>query len=173
MRRIITVVIALLCLVGLGRLKAQPAAGQNYESQTGVPSNNVMYPVPGGFVNLDTGNLFLKFPLVSLPERAGRPYTLSLVYNSVFWAGVADSPYTMYYPQTYGGLSLSGDYGGHPYPRYDTFQDTTSPCPSNYPNGPADVYRNYRVVDSNDLYRRPREPAALLCKPMMDQKPMS
>jgi RHS repeat-associated protein len=149
MRRIVSVVIALLCLVGAARLNAQPAAGQNYTTQTGVPSNNAMYPVPGGAVNLDTGNLFLKFPLVSLPERSGRPYTLSLVYNSVFWSAVADAPYAMYYPQTYGGLSLSVDFGGQPYPSHDTFPDTANPCPLAYPGGDAEVYTNYRVVDSN------------------------
>lgn len=128
------------------------ASAQNYYTQTGVPLGTMTYPVPGGVVNLDKGNLFLKFPLVSIPQRAGRPITLSLVYNSTFWQVLSNAPpsgNTMYYPENSAGISLVADWGNYPIAQYDTIPDSLDPCPANYPDGEADQFYNYRTVDSN------------------------
>jgi RHS repeat-associated protein len=145
MRRIYTVV-GLLLFAFIATVEAQT---QNYyNTQTGVPPGTMQYPVPGGVANLDTGNLFLKFPLASIPQRSGRPVTLSLVYNSNFWANVDFLPpatAAWYYPVNNGGLNLTIDWGAYPFAQHDTTQDP-SQCPL---GGIAEIYNDYRTVDSN------------------------
>jgi RHS repeat-associated protein len=145
MRRIYTVV-GMLLFAFIATVEAQT---QNYyNTQTGVPPGTMQYPVPGGVANLDTGNLFLKFPLASIPQRSGRPVTLSLVYNSNFWANVDFLPpatAAWYYPVNNGGLNLTIDWGAYPFAQHDTTQDP-SQCPL---GGIAEIYNDYRTVDSN------------------------
>jgi YD repeat-containing protein len=146
MRRI-HVVVGLLLFAFLAAVEAQT---QNYYTLTGTPSGMTLYPVPGGFVNLDNGNLFLKFPLASIPQRSGQPVTLSLVYNSSFWGPANASPPgtgSIYYPQNQGGLSLTTDWGSRPFVQHDT--TSQAQCPANYPLGVVEVYNNYRTVDSD------------------------
>jgi RHS repeat-associated protein len=147
--RYTSAVLSVLLIVFLTYPAAQ---AQNYYAQTGVPPGTMTYPVPGGVVNLDKGNLFLKFPLASIPQRAGRPITLSLVYNSTFWQFLSNAPpsgASMYYPVNSAGISLAEDWGNYPIAQHDTIPGEAITCSSAYPNGESEQYLNYRTVDSN------------------------
>jgi len=55
-------------------------------SALGSPPNVMLWPVPGGFINLDNGNLHLEIPLQTVSERKGSS-TSKLMYDSSFWYG--------------------------------------------------------------------------------------
>ncbi len=65
---------------------AAAQAPANLLSALGAPPHVNTWPVPGGFVNLDNGNLHLEIPLQTIKERNGQS-TSKLIYDSTFWYG--------------------------------------------------------------------------------------
>ncbi len=125
-------------------------AQNNYYLNTGDPAQLTQYPIKYGSVNLDNGNLFLKFPLWSAAQRSGQPLQVSLVYNSTFWdelpgVGVGGEP--DYYPYNNGGLSLVVDAGAPGRLQYST---TPNPCnQSGWNNGGGVRYSNFHFTDGS------------------------
>ena len=64
------------------------AAQSNINELISAPQGTPVIPVRFGSVNLNTGNLQLDIPLISMKERGGAPSTMSLRYNSMFWQGL-------------------------------------------------------------------------------------
>jgi hypothetical protein len=80
---------AAFCLTG------HVASSQSYLTSTGMPSFSAPQPVKFGFVDAASGNLHLSFTLGSYPQRGNsQPQTISLEYDSSFWA-----------PKAYGGTA--------------------------------------------------------------------
>ena len=82
------------------------AEAQDYLTQQGTPSFTQSESVELGSVNLANGNLHLEIPLGSFPERGGRQFTASLVYDSRFWQVICCSVWapitnpSPYFPST-------------------------------------------------------------------------
>jgi len=64
---------------GGGTLQAQ------YLLETGSPTFATPEPVPMGFINVANGNLHIEIPIVSTPQRGGRPFVAKMVYDSRIW----------------------------------------------------------------------------------------
>ena len=48
----------------------------------GIPWYTIPLPVPGGFVDVMSGNLHLEIPVASVPERNGDPLVAKMTYDS-------------------------------------------------------------------------------------------
>jgi len=75
---------AILCGLALVSL-CQFAAAQDYSQGTGAPTYTTAEPVELGFVNAGNGNLHMEIPMASFPQRAGKPLSFKLVYDSRIW----------------------------------------------------------------------------------------
>jgi hypothetical protein len=130
-----------------------PMHGQNgFALNTGIPVQSTQYPIRLGSVNLDSGNLFLKIPLLSFAERSGPPAQVNLIYNSTFWdiwqGAPPDGGWAWYpFPLGQGGLSLDIDYGTE---SNVLFQTAPNPCNQyGYLDGGGQTYSNFYLTDAN------------------------
>ena len=65
----------------------------DYLNSIGVPTFATNLPVENGFVNAATGDLHLEVPLGSFPQRGGRQFKASLMYDSNIWFGTPGQPW--------------------------------------------------------------------------------
>src|ERR1700758_1944 len=78
--------IAVALLVAATSSTFNPANGQSYLTQIGIPPFATILPVEKGFIDASNGNLHLEVPLGSFPQRGSRPYVAALVYDSRIWS---------------------------------------------------------------------------------------
>jgi hypothetical protein len=57
----------------------------------GVPTFTTALPVENGIIQLGMGDLHLEIPLGSFPQRNGKKFTVSLMYDSNIWFGSSGS----------------------------------------------------------------------------------
>lgn len=107
--RSVTIAIATLLLLKAAFSQSAPS----YMSEQGRPPFTTDAPVEMGFVNLANGNLHLEIPLTSVPERAGKTFTASLIYDSRYWYIQPNSPVQQWWPQA-GGLPGRSQITGSP-----------------------------------------------------------
>jgi hypothetical protein len=97
----------------LGASAPELSAQSGYLLSIGVPTFTTQLPVENGFVNLSNGDLHIEIPLGFYPERAGRPVSLSFVYDSAIWQVVSSSWQPTNVPNAQGGWKLFDTmYGG-------------------------------------------------------------
>src|SRR5439155_1501957 len=82
---------------------AAACEAQDYLLQPGAPPFTTESPVELGYVNLANGNLHLEIPLASFPQRGGRQFTASLVYDSRLWWTTCANSWTPYNLNEYCG----------------------------------------------------------------------
>jgi YD repeat-containing protein len=73
--------VALLWLLG-------PCAvsGQSYLQSVGSPTFSTKIPIENGYIDASNGRLHLEVPMGSYPQRGGRAYNVSLIYDSNIWS---------------------------------------------------------------------------------------
>src|SRR5258708_17690151 len=98
----LTCLVALYC-AAVAVFLASPVSAQDYTQQIGSPTFSSMEPVELGFVNAGNGNLHMEISLASFPQRARRPLSYSLVYDSRLWLYSAS-----YWVLTSNAASLGG-----------------------------------------------------------------
>jgi len=59
--------------------------GQSYLQTVGSPSFTTKIPVENGWIDASNGRLHLEFPIATSPERAGKTYSFSQIYDSNIW----------------------------------------------------------------------------------------
>ncbi len=78
-----------LCASWLLGSSARTLHAQDVDNQLfsiGVPNYETELPVENGSIRIASGSLHLEIPLGSFPQRAGRQFKASLVYDSNIWA---------------------------------------------------------------------------------------
>ena len=123
-------------LLGLG---ASAVKGQSYLESIGVPPFTSALPVENGFINAANGNLHLEIPLASYPQRGGREFKVSLMYDSAIWRKVYSS-WQPANPTFIGGWRLvtSGDQGSVD---FDEYEETW-----------CEALSSYRWINSEPFY---------------------
>ena len=85
-------VLAIICWIGIvAALSATRLHSQSQSdllSQLGAPAGTTTWPFPGGFINLQNGNINISIPVETLKERNGTNLTVKYVYDSKFWTQV-------------------------------------------------------------------------------------
>jgi RHS repeat-associated protein len=79
----------------------------DYLNSIGVPTFTTALPVENGFINAANGDLHLEIPLGSFPQRGGRQFEASLMYDSNIW-GAGGGPWNVGMSGTDGGNSWGG-----------------------------------------------------------------
>ena len=83
--------LVILIVVFFFCLSAPNARSQdNYLDAIGIPPFTTAMPVDYGFTNLTNGALHLEIPIASFPQRDGKPFKISLVFD--VGSGVGASP---------------------------------------------------------------------------------
>jgi len=100
---------------------ASAVKGQSYLESIGVPPFTSALPVESGFINAANGNLHLEIPLASYPQRGGREFKVSLMYDSAIWKS-ASSSWQPANSSFMGGwrLVISGNQGSVDFDDYET-----------------------------------------------------
>src|SRR5882762_1916010 len=122
-----------------------------------APKGTPQIPVRFGSVNLNTGNLHLDIPLVSMSERGSGPSTMSLRYDSMFWLGLASSsgpfstfagpiypPYTVSYWKIASSSGLEAVGTAFPY----NYQTESCQSQVNGAYGTIETYQTWGMIDS-------------------------
>ena len=90
-RTVVALIAVALCLPLARSLHAQTEVDALVNAPAGTPE----IPIRNGYVNLNSGNLHLDIPLLSVPERGAAPSNLTLSYDSTFWQ---ETPIVNYSP---------------------------------------------------------------------------
>jgi RHS repeat-associated protein len=112
-----------------------------------APQGTPRIPVRYGSVNVNTGNLHLDIPLVSMSERGTGPSTTTLSYDSMFWLGLGVQG-GIYPPTTNSYWTVRTESGleqlGSVYP----VNVETQSCGSGW-YGSIQFYTSWEMEDSN------------------------
>src|ERR1700676_2029868 len=76
---------AIIFHIVFGSVACLVSAQDSYLNAVGVPSFTTDLPVEQGQLNADKGILHIEIPLGTFPQRGGRDFKVSLMYDSSIW----------------------------------------------------------------------------------------
>ncbi|MBB5061442.1 RHS repeat-associated protein [Granulicella aggregans] len=158
MIRKIDKVCAIALTIGMLTLSASLRAQSDINTLISAPKGTPTIPVRNGSINLNTGNLQLDIPLVSMPERGGGPSTMSLRYNSMFWNGITWNNggvggSVIYPPNNESYWNIAVDSGAEPIGSAYPVNVRTDSCGSGW-YGSIQEYSIWEVVDSTGTFHQ-------------------